>query len=463
MHIFEFTPQKLMRQFRQSQNRLVKPKKGMPLHRKGMVNNMYIAIIVILVALSAVFSSTETAFASVNRIRIKSYANDGNKKAKKALNIIDNFDKALTAILIGNNVVNILSASLATVMFTKYFGAGSVGMATLVMTVVVLIFGEIIPKSLASENAEKMSLFMAPVLSAIMTILKPVIFLMSKLKNGVTKLFGTNKEEPLVTEEELKYIIDEIEDEGVLEEQESDLVRSALDFDEITINEILIPRVNVAAIDIESDFEQIKDAFLNEQYSRFPIYKDSIDNIIGILHQSDFFGVYFNHATDENRDIKSILKKPIYIPEHQKISVTLNLMQKQKVHMAIVIDEYGGTKGIVTLEDIIEELVGEIYDESDEEDTSFIQLSSNSYEVSADLSINDFLDRLELPEDTINSDCNSVGGWFMDVLNKVPEYGNTIQIGSFTLKAISVNDQKLERMFVTINPQTPETENKEVN
>ena len=422
---------------------------------------MYILIIVILVALSAVFSSTETAFASVNRIRIKSYSEGKSKKAKrakKALHIIDNFDKALTAILIGNNVVNILSASLATVMFTKYFGAGSVGMATLVMTVLVLLFGEIIPKSLASENAEKMTLFMSPILSAFMSVLKPVIFLITKLKNGVTKLFGTNKGEPSVTEEELKYIIDEIEGEGVLEEQESDLVRSALDFDEITINEILIPRVNVTAIDIESDFEQIKNTFLNEQYSRFPIYKDSVDNIIGILHQSDFFKVYFNRATD-NTDIKAILKKPIYIPEHQKISVTLNLMQKQKVHMAVVIDEYGGTMGIVTLEDIIEELVGEIYDESDEEDTSFIQLSTNSYEVSADLSINDFLDRLELSEDTIDSDCTSVGGWFMDALNKIPEYGDTIQIDRFTLKAIEVNDQRLERIFVTIKPETYETKN----
>ena len=418
---------------------------------------MYILLIVILVVLSAVFSSTETAFASVNRIRIKSYAESKTKKAKrakKALNIIDNFDKALTAILIGNNVVNILSASLATVMFTKYFGAGSVGMATLVMTVLVLLFGEIIPKSLASENAEKMSLFMSPILSAFMAVLKPVIFLISHLKNGVTKLFGTNKEEPSVTEEELKYIIDEIEGEGVLEEQESDLVRSALDFDEITINEILIPRVNVTAIDIESDFEQIKNTFLNEQYSRFPIYKDSMDNIIGILHQSDFFKVYFNNEADKTNDIQSILKKPIYIPEHQKISVTLNLMQKQKVHMAVVIDEYGGTMGIVTLEDIIEELVGEIYDESDEEDTSFIRLSPNSYEVSADLSINDFLDRLELPEDTIDSDCTSVGGWFMDTLNKIPEYGDTIQIDGFTLKAIEVNDQRLERIFVTIKPET---------
>lgn len=418
---------------------------------------MYILLIVILVALSAVFSSTETAFASVNRIRIKSYAESKTKnakRAKKALNIIDNFDKALTAILIGNNVVNILSASLATVMFTKYFGAGSVGMATLVMTVLVLLFGEIIPKSLASENAEKMSLFMSPILSGFMAVLKPVIFLISHLKNGVTKLFGTNKEEPSVTEEELKYIIDEIEGEGVLEEQESDLVRSALDFDEITINEILIPRVNVTAIDIESDFEQIKNTFLNEQYSRFPIYKDSMDNIIGILHQSDFFKVYFNNEADKTNDIQSILKKPIYIPEHQKISVTLNLMQKQKVHMAVVIDEYGGTMGIVTLEDIIEELVGEIYDESDEEDTSFIRLSPNSYEVSADLSINDFLDRLELPEDTIDSDCTSVGGWFMDTLNKIPEYGDTIQIDGFTLKAIEVNDQRLERIFVTIKPET---------
>lgn len=274
-------------------------------------------------------------------------------------------NKALTAILVGNNVVNISSSSLATVLFTEKFGKGSVGLATVVMTVLVLIFGEILPKSLAKENSERFSILMAAPLSAFMFIITPITAIFMGIKSGVSKLVGNKNSEPSVTEEELKYIIDEIQDEGVLEEQESELVRSALDFDEITISEILVPRVNIEGVELHEDMESIKKRFVQTKFSRLPVYDKDIDHIVGLIHQSDFFEMYLKGKTD----ISLIMNKPLYITESRKISDILKQMQRKKVHMAVVLDQYGGTEGICTLEDIIEELVGEIYDESDEEDT----------------------------------------------------------------------------------------------
>lgn len=303
-------------------------------------------------------------FSSVTCIRLKNSAAGGNKSAEKALKIIDNFDKALTTILVGNNVVNIASSSMATVLFTEKFGSGSVGIATLVMTVLVLIFGEIIPKNLAKENSETFSVFMAAPLSAAMFILTPITKIFMGINSLATKIVGHKNSQPSVTEEELKYIIEEIEDEGVLEEQESDLVRSALEFDEITVSEILVPRVNIIGIEVHTPIEEVRKIFIETGFSRLPVYDKTIDTIIGILHKSDFYELYLN----KDKEIKSLLKKPVFISENKRISEVLREIQKSKVHMAVVVDQYGGTDGICTLEDIIEELVGEIYDESDKED-----------------------------------------------------------------------------------------------
>ena len=403
-------------------------------------------LIILCLIISAVCSSTETAFSSANRIRLKNFAAGGNKNAEKALKITDNFDKALTTILVANNVVNIASSSMATVLFTNKFGAGSVGLATLVMTVLVLIFGEILPKSLAKENSETFSIFMAPALSAAMLILTPITVIFMWLKNLTSKLFGSKKKEPSVTEEELKYIIEEIEDEGVLEEQESDLVRSALEFDEITINEILVPRVNITGIELNTPLEEVKDIFMETKYSRLPVYENTIDSIVGILHQSDFYRLYFDGGK-----ISDIINKPIYISENKHISEALKEMQKAKVHMAVVIDQYGGTEGICTLEDIIEELVGEIYDESDEEDTSFIRISDKRFEISPDLSVNDFLERLGLPEDTIDTERTSMGGWIMDMLDRIPEQNEFVSYGPFNMTISMEDEQKIDKIKVRIN------------
>ena len=417
---------------------------------------MDIFIIAILLCLSAICSATETAFSSVNHIRLKNYAAEGNKSAQRALKITEDFDRALTCILIGNNVVNIASSALATVIFTEKLGSGSVGIATAVMTVLVLIFGEIIPKSLAKENSESFSLFMALPLKVAMTVLSPLIFFFTLIKNGVARLIGKKGSEPSVTEEELKYIIDEIEDEGVLEESESELVRSALEFDETAVSQILVPRVNIVGIEIGENPETIREIFLETKFSRLPVFEKTIDKIVGVLLQSDFYEFYI--SKDKSGGIGSIMTAPIFISETQLISQALRQMQRKKTHMAVVVDQYGGTEGICTLEDIIEELVGEIYDESDEEDTSFVRLTDDTFDISAELSVSDFLERIGAEEGEIESEMNSMGGFVMELLGHVPDNGETAVFGRFELTAVMEGEQRIDRLKVRIKQEKKEEE-----
>lgn len=414
---------------------------------------MKIVVICLLLAISAVCSATETAFSAANHIRLKNLATSGNKSAQKALKITENFDKALTAILIGNNIVNISASSLATVLFTEQFGSGSVAAATLVMTVLVLIFGEILPKSLAKENAESFSMLMAAPLSVCMTILTPAIWFFSAIKRFATALLGGKKEQPSVTEEELKYIIDEIETEGVLEEQESDLVRSALDFDETSIGEVLVPRVNIVGVEIHTDMERIKEIFMDNCYSRMPVYEGTIDSIVGIIHQADFFKLYLSGSGE---GIESIMNKPVFIPESKRISDVMKLMQKKKVHMAVVIDQYGGTEGICTLEDIIEELVGDIYDERDEVDDSFKVLGENRWQVSAELSVSDFLEKADLDEDLIEADSNSLGGWVIEKIDRFPENGERLIIEPFIVTVKMEDAQRIDSLTIERSKEPPQ-------
>lgn len=406
-------------------------------------------VIVLLLAVSAVCSATETAFSSANRIRLKNLAAGGSKRAAKALEITENYDKALTAILIANNVVNIASSALATVFFTERFGAGSVGLATLVMTVLVLIFGEILPKSLAKENSENFSIFMAPLLSAFMLVITPLIFVFSGINSLASRLFGSRGAQPSVTEEELKTIIEEIEDEGVLEEQESDLVRSALEFDEITISKVLVPRVSIIGVERGESLDSVKELFIQTKFSRLPVYEGTLDSIVGVIHQADFFELYLTGGGD----IGSIMKPPVFVTEKKRISDALRELQRAKQHMAVVIDEYGGTEGICTLEDIIEELVGEIYDESDDEDTSFIRLAENRYKVAANLSVSDLLDRLELPEDTISTERTTVGGWIMELLERIPEPNEFVRSGRFDMTVRMADEQRIDSVILKLNPE----------
>lgn len=419
---------------------------------------MEYAAIILLIIMSAFFSATETAFSSVNKIRLKHEASNGNKKAARALKIAENFDKTLTTILVGNNIVNILSTSLGTVICTDLYDAKGVGIATAAMTVLILIFGEIMPKSLAKENAEKFALAFGGLLNVFIVVLTPVTFIFRGLKNLVSKIFKSGSDAPSVTEDELKYIIDEIEEEGVLEEQESDLVRSALEFDDKNVSEVLIPRVRITAVEKNDSLEHIRELFFTEQYSRMPVYEKNIDNIIGFIHERDFFKLT---VSDEHAEgIESIIHEVIYITEFQTVSEVLARMQKEKIHMAIIKDQYGGTYGMVTMEDLIEELLGEIYDETDEEDHSFIKISDNEYDAAADFNLREFEEKLGLPEDTIKSESYTLGGWALELFGRIPQAGDEVKDGVFTLKVLEAEENRIIRLKITVD-KPDESENKD--
>ncbi|MCR5807390.1 MAG: hemolysin family protein [Oscillospiraceae bacterium] len=403
---------------------------------------MKYAVIAFLLLLSAFFSASETAFSSVNRIRLKQLAQT-DKRAARALNIAENFDKALTAILVGNNIVNILSASLGTVIATSLFGKGGVGIATAVMTVLVLIFGEIVPKTYAKENAERFTMFASALLSVIMVILTPVTALFSAIKRLISK---DKAENPYVTEDELKFIINEIEEEGVLEERESDLVKSALEIDDKPVSQVLIPRVRIVAVDEDTPIDKVKEVFFAEKYSRLPVYEKTIDNITGFIHERDFFNLL---ETENPQSISPIIHDVMYITEFDTVSAALSRMQKEKIHMAVVKDQYGGTYGMVTMEDLIEELLGEIYDEADEADDRFRKISDNVYEVRSELGLRDFLKFASLPQNRMESRSNTVGGYVMEKAGIVPSVGDKIAADGFIIEVLDARDNRIVELRIT--------------
>ena len=405
-----------------------------------------IILIILLVAFSAMFSSCETAFSTVNKMRLKNNADQGSAKAAKALRLAESFDNSLTTILIGNNIVNIASTSISTVLFTDLFGAKGVGIATVVMTVVVLIFGEILPKTFAKENSEKCAYFFAGPLSALIVLFTPLSFIFTAIKNTVSKLYSSSEKTPSVTEDELKCIINEIEEEGVLEESESDLVRSALDFDETIVSEILTPRVKIVGVEINSSIEEIKNVFLTEMYSRLPVYEKNIDNIVGIITQKDFFKMI-----SENRsDIQNIIQDVVFISEFKLINDALHEMQRSKTHMSVIIDQYGGTKGIITMEDIIEELVGEIYDENDEITPLMTKISDDVYEASGELTVTEMLETLGYPGNYIATNANTVSGWIMELTGHIPDQGELIQNDCFEIRITEMNGKKISKIQITL-------------
>ena len=412
-----------------------------------------IVLILVMMIFSALFSGTETAYSSVNKLRLKNYEAQGSKKAAKALKLANRFDEVLTAVLIGNNIVNIAASSIGTIVFIDLIGKNGPAVSTVVITVLVLIYCEVLPKSYAKRNAEKLALALANPLSALIGLFKPAVFLLNKLSSAISK----GKEAPSVTEDELKYMIDEIEEQGVIEEQESELVKSALEFDEISVSEILIPRVKVVGVELNSTIDEIKDTFSSEMYSRLPVYEKSLDEIVGIITNKAFFKM----LVEGGNDIKSIIQEVPHIADTKLISEAMRDMQRSKVHLAVVTDQYGGTKGIITLEDIIEELVGEIYDEDDEIVNSLLMIAPDKYEVAGDMSVSDMLEMLDLDEDTIDTEYNSVGGWVTDVMEHIPEAGETAETGIFRITAAEVNEQNVEKVIIEVLPSEDENDEEE--
>lgn len=411
-------------------------------------------VILILVALSAFFSAAETSFTSVNRIRLKSRADEGSKPAARTLSILNRYDKVLTTILIGNNIVNILTSSLATVMCIELFGPenGSL-ISTAAVTVIVLIFGEILPKTIAKANAETFSCAVSIPIQFLMTVITPLSAFFLLLQRGANRLFAKNREVS-VTEQELIQIIDEIEDEGVLERQESDLVRSALAFDETVVSEIITPRVNVTAVEINTGIEDVKELFLSEAYSRLPIYEKTIDHIVGVITQKDFFERLVRGG---NFYIRDIMQDTMHLPGLMRLSEALRQMQKKKIHLAVVVDQYGGTEGIVTLEDILEELVGEIWDENDEVTAPVKFLSETVFETSGEISRSDFNRYFEARglDFRIEADSNTVGGWLFEKFGRIPKEGDTIKTNGFLITIKTLDDLRIGTVrFKILRPKS---------
>ena len=382
--------------------------------------------LVILVAFSAFFSASETAFSSLNQIRLKSRADDGDRTAARVLAMSEQYDKLLSTILIGNNIVNIAAASIGTIIFTKMLGAErGATVSTMVLTIVVLIFGEVTPKSLAKEMPETIATAVAPVLSLLMLVLTPLTWLFSQWKRLLNH-FIHSSESDTITEGELMTMVSEAENDGELTDRESELIRSAIEFDDVEVEEILTPRVDVVAVADDISLEELAQTFAESGYSRLPVYHGTIDNIIGVVHEKDFYIARLKKATK----IEDLVAPTLYTTGSTQISQLLRTLREQHHHMAVVVDEYGGTEGIITLEDILEELVGEIWDEHDEVTEDFRKQSDGSWLVSGSASVDDLFETLDLPEDE-DIDSNTVNGLVQEKTCHLPKVGDHFSLGEY--------------------------------
>ena len=391
--------------------------------------------------LSAYFSATETAFSSANSTRLKTLAEKGSKKAKLACELLEHYDKLLSTILIGNNIVNILMASIGTVLFVRHYGDAGATISTVVVTVVVLVFGEISPKSVAKDCAERFAMFSAPILQVFLFVLTPLNFLFSLWKKLLAKVFHLNGESKM-SQEELLMLVDEVQQDGSIDKNEGELLKNAIDFSEQQAQDILIHRVDLAALPITASKEEVAALFTETKYSRLLIYQDSIDHILGTVHQKDF---YVGCGITE-KPLPEIIVPPLFVVENDPISRLLKTLQKAKTHVAVVVDEYGGTCGIVTMEDILEELVGEIWDEHDEIEVFIRKTGANTFLVDAGMDFDEFAAYFQLKTD---SEMTSVSGWVMEQFGRVPESGERITAGPLDVLVTKVDNHRIEEIQIT--------------
>ena len=391
--------------------------------------------------LSAYFSATETAFSSANSTRLKTLAEKGSKKAKLACELLEHYDKLLSTILIGNNIVNILMASIGTVLFVRHYGDAGATISTVVVTVVVLVFGEISPKSVAKDCAERFAMFSAPILQVFLFVLTPLNFLFSLWKKLLAKVFRLNGESKM-SQEELLMLVDEVQQDGSIDKNEGELLKNAIDFSEQQAQDILIHRVDLAALPITASKEEVAALFTQTKYSRLLIYQDSIDHILGTVHQKDF---YVGCGITE-KPLEEIIVPPLFVLENEPISRLLKTLQKAKTHVAVVVDEYGGTCGIVTMEDILEELVGEIWDEHDEIEVFIRKTGANTFLVDSSMDFDEFAAYFQLKAD---SEMTSVSGWVMEQFGRVPESGERITAGPLDVLVTKVDNHRIEEIQIT--------------
>ena len=407
----------------------------------------YALAIVLLICFSAFFSMSETAFTSVNEIKLKKMANEGNKRAKKTLVILEDYDKFLTTILIGNNLVNIAGTSIATTMFAILLGAETGALATtIIMTLLVLVFGEITPKSYAKRHPESICMAICSIISLIIKLLHPFSWLFIK----VTTIFGKGKEQ-VITEDELEVMIDEIQTEGVLEKSESELIKSAMRLDDITVADVYVHRVDIVAVEINETIDVLGDVIVSSGFSRIPVYEDTIDNIVGVVYSKTYFT---NKAMNVKFEIRDIIMPVKYIPETVTVANALNELQRSKIHIAVVLDSYGGTRGIVTLEDLLEELVGEIWDESDAVQMDVSAAAGGRYIVKGMANLDDVMEKIGIHIDREDYTDPSVSGFVMYKLQRAPTKGDVVDLDNAVITVNSVKGHRVvDCAFVVKNNQ----------
>lgn len=412
--------------------------------------------IVILIMLSAFFSATETAFSSLNKIKIKNLASEGNKRAVRVMKLESNFDSFISTILIGNNIVNITATTLATILFGKLIANASVAntVSTVVMTVGVLIFGEISPKTVAKKSPEHFAMITSGAIQIVCYILFPLTWLFGLWQKLINRIFK-KKGDDNITDDELITIVDEAQTGGNIDEYEGDLIRSAIEFDDLTVVDILTPRVDVRAVKQGTDMQAVIKVFRETGFSRLPVYKDTIDNIVGVLNEKDFYNAYLSGAKSINSVVSSNI---IYATPFEKISILLRKLQREKTHIAIVVDEFGGTMGIVTLEDILEELVGDIWDEHDRVVETFKKVDENKYIVAGDVNLIDFFEYFDINDDAEEYDATMLSGFVVLKLGQIPKVGDSVQFENLTITVKKTEHMKVSECEVLVAPKEEKEE-----
>lgn len=417
-------------------------------------------IIVLMLILSAFFSGSEISFNASNKLRLKKSAENGSKTAAMAYKISENFTTALSAILIGNNLANIAASSVTTIIIIQLLNALGIGesansiasaIATVVMTTIILIFGEIIPKILAKQHADRVVRWVAYPVRILTIVLYPLVFIVMLLINLLRKIWGKDNsdDEPTVTEEELSSIIETVEEEGVIDENKSELLQSTLEFPDTTVEEIMTPRIDMISIDIDDTDEAIAEIIEESHFSRIPVYEDSIDNIIGILYLNHY---YKNSVENSKKPLRDMLIPACFIHKTMRLPAAMNVLREKQTHIAIVIDEFGGTLGVVTMEDILEELVGDIWDESDEIVNMIVKTGENTYEVNGDMNIDDFFSEIESSNKDVECEYSTVGGWAVEQLNADPHVGDTFTYENLFVVVSEMDDMRVTKLTVLVNP-----------
>lgn len=424
---------------------------------------MQLVAIVVLVLLSAFFSSAETALTTVNKHRLRALSEEGNRTASKVLKLVDNPSKLLSAILIGNNIVNISASALATTFTTEVFGSKFIGVSTGVLTLVVLLFGEITPKTLATVYNEQMSMIYIHVIAPLTTILTPVIWVVDKLSNVIFFILRVdrNAANNQMTEGELRTIVDVSVEDGVLEKEEKSMINNVVDFGDSKAKDIMVPRADMVLVSVDASFDEVFEAFNEEHYSRLPVYDESKDTVIGIVYMKDLF-FYQNDKENakKNFSIRSIMRDPFFVYEYQKTSSIMAELRKRFVSMAIVLDEYATAVGLITIEDLLEEIVGEIRDEYDMYELEIVtKISDNQYEIDASMKLGDLEDVIGFELES--EDYDSLGGYVIEILDHLPSEGETVKKDGVTFKVVSMDKNRIDRVLLTIDEELRDTADQE--